>query len=183
VEAGDRKKAMEALLKDELANLSAQADKAIAGKTLPPFMALAQPLRDVHALEMQVTGDDKQSMALAQSLGDRMYSLINDEISRVGEQLKAIQRAASQVVDWGGGNFQSINGQTRWVPAPGSSGLTADQRQTLREAGAYLAKIADACDDVYAIARRYDREGRRWQEEAKAARDLRNFAEAVYDNE
>jgi hypothetical protein len=183
LDAATRQKAMAALLQDELPGMEAKAAQVMKGKALPPIFAILPTLRDLHAVEVQATGEDKQTMAVAQSMADYVYGLISSEVSRVGEQVKAIQNAASSVVDWGGGNFQSINGQTRWVPAPGASGLTSEQRQVLRDAVGYLGQIADTCDHLYAMARKYEREGRRWQEEGGTARDLRSVAAAVYDNE
>ncbi len=149
---------MMALLSDQLPAVAARADAVNGAASLTPAIA---GLRDLHALEQTATGDDKQTMAIVQPLGDRVYSMIDGELNQANEQLQSIQRSTARNVNYGGGSFQNGPSGTVWVPDAGSSGLTNDNRQALRDANVYLSNIGQTCDDLTAIARRYDRDGQR----------------------
>jgi hypothetical protein len=178
-----RKRAMVALVTDELPAVAAQAGQALTARSLPPILAVAPTLRDLHALEQAGTGDDKVTIALVQPLADRIYALIDAELNRVNQQVQAIQRAAGRTVDYGSGSFQMVDGVVQQIPSQWSSGLSGENRQALREAVAYLGAIGQTCEDLTAVARRYERDGWRWQTLAKQTRGIMDFATAVYDRE
>jgi len=178
-----RKRAMVALLDDELPAAAKQVNQALTAQTLPPIMALAPTLRDLHALEEAGTGGETRTMALLQPLADRIYALIDAELNRVNQQVQAIQRAASRTVNYPSGSYQMVNGVVQSIPAQGYGGLDAQDRQVLRETIAYLGNIGQTCADLTAIARSYERDGQRWQTLAKRTQGIVDLATAVYDHE
>jgi len=178
-----RKPAMVALLTDQLPAVTAQVNQALAAKTLPPILALVPTLRDLHALEQIGAGDDARVTALVQPLADRTYELIEAELNRVDQKVQAIQRVAGHQVDFGSGSYQLVNGVVQRVPDQGFTGLTGEDRQTLRDTIAYLSQIGQTCDDLAAVARRFDRDGVRWQALSKQTQGILDFARAVYDHE
>lgn len=178
-----RKRAMIALLDDELPAVAKQVNQALTAQTLPPILAVAPTLRDLHALEEAGTGDDKRTIALVQPLADRIYALIDAELNRVNQQVQAIQRAASRTVNYPSGSYQMVNGVVQSIPAQGYGGLDVQDRQALRDAIAYLGNVGQTCADLTAVARSYERDSQRWQALAKRTQGIVDLAAAVYDHE
>ncbi len=178
-----RKRAMAALLADELPAVAARVNQAVTARTLPPILSVGPTLRDLHALEQVGTGDDKQTLGLVQPLADRVYDLIDTDLNRVDTQVQSIRSAASRTVAYGGGSFGMVDGAVQFIPDQGSSGLTGDNRQALRDTISYLGTVGQTCEDLTAVARRYDRDGQRWQALAKRTQGIMDTAQAVYDHE
>jgi len=178
-----RKRAMIALLDDELPAAATRVNQALTAQSLPPILAVAPTLRDLHALEDTGTGEDKRTIALVQPLADRIYALIDAELNRVNQQVQAIQRTASRTVNYPSGSYQMVNGVVQSIPTQGYGGLDVQDRQVLRETIAYIGNIGQTCSDLIAITRSYERDAQRWQALAKRTQGIVDLATAVYDHE
>ncbi len=178
-----RKRAMAALLADELPAAVKKVNDALAATTLPPILAVAPTLRDLHALESAGTGGDIQTTSLIQPLADRIYGLIDTDLNRVNEQVLAIQRSASRVVEFSNGSYQMVNGALQPGPNETFSGLDGNDRQTLRDDINYLGQVSQSCEDLSAVARRYARDGQRWQALSRSSQDIQALATSVYNHE
>ncbi len=177
------KRAMAALFADELPAAVSRVQEAATAQTLPPITNMLPTLRDLHALEQVGTGDDKQTLALVQPLGDRIYNLIDAELTRVNAKVQSIQRAAARNMNLGSGTLTIVNGTLQALPDAGATGLSSDDRQQLRDTITYLNSIGLTCEDLTALAQHYDRDGERWKTLSKRTQGLRDVAAATYEHE
>ncbi|QOV91711.1 hypothetical protein [Humisphaera borealis] len=149
-----RKKALVALLDDELAADRAKINQALEAKTLTPMFDIVPDLLTLWAVEVTGTGQESKTGPILTGLGERARTLIDRDLQVRREQLDGIRQKANQIVE-NRGNFWWQDGTTR-------RGLYTPDRKELRDLMTYLQKV----EEVGVLAQKYawqlGRDGKKW---------------------
>lgn len=149
-----RKKALSALLEDELAAMSPRIGKAMEATTLTPLLDLAPDVITLWAIEKSATGADAKTAPILTGMGERARTLIDRDLQIRSEQLAGIRQKADQIVE-SRGNYWWQDGTTR-------RGLYTADRKELRDLIAYLEKVLGVAELGQRYAWQLGRDGRKW---------------------
>jgi len=154
VERADRKKAMLALHQQMAADAKPLLDAALESRTLVPVIDGTPTFIDIRSLEI-ATGSEQQIRPTLVKIGEHARELMNNELGDIDGRVSRIEKVAGQVVDVGGYGGYWWNGLTR-------RGLTSDDREALRGAGAYADRIGAAASHFHEVSRSLGGTGEKW---------------------
>jgi hypothetical protein len=176
-------KAMQAFYDDEVAAAKNEIDRLAEAKTLPPIFRFGSQALLLHSLEMALTGKDDNTVALVTPLVERIYSLIQTELSGLELRVAAIENSANQavVVNRTVGNR---GGQIWWQDEAVRAGLQAQDRDWLRNNIKYLERIVETTTQLKAVAReKFGKSGQTWNPLIEQSQKTLQRAQIVLDRE
>jgi hypothetical protein len=165
VSPDSRPQAFAALFADTLASLRPRVRAALRADTLPPTIALIQPVIDMGAMEYQATGAADETRQILTELGDHARVLMSREIRRLGFRVGHLMDLSHSIQD-------SSWGFSR-------RGLQFPEERELRELAAELRQIAEVAQESRTRARELGFDGSAWESIICDAFDLAHRAEAV----
>jgi len=93
-----RKKAMDALFAAEKRRAEPAIARAQSARTIEPILAVVPKLKDLTALELAATGDDKQTFPAFTGVGTRARDLISTALPPLDAQISTIEHRANEPV-------------------------------------------------------------------------------------
>jgi hypothetical protein len=175
-----RRKAMIAMLDDQLADAGPQVAQAKTADNLTPIIAAVPKVLDLYALELAGTGRDEQMRPEMKAIGQRARKLIDNEVQLVEERISSVERRANTVVDVGYGHR---GGQWWWNGGAVRQGLHTDDRRELRDTLDYLDRIHQSADRGLQIARQVDGDVEAWEGVIEKVIHTRAHAQNALDAE
>jgi hypothetical protein len=160
-----RKQAMALLQADLWSQYKSQIDAALKATTLPPIEKVFVPLSDIFFLETAATGQANETGKVMRELGQLTYRMIETDVTRLARRVEQLTLAANSSAggDWGGVR----------------RGLHSPERDELKAAAPYLAKLRDSVTEYRGIAKRLGGNEQRWDELVLEINDTLAAAEAL----
>jgi hypothetical protein len=145
-----RKQAMASLQAELWATNKSQVQAALKATTLPPIEKVFVPLSDMFFLESVAKGEATETGQLMRDLGDHTYNLIRTEVTRHSRRIEQLSLAANSSAggDWG----------------EARRGLHSPERDELKAAAPYLARLRDRATEYRGIAKKLGGNEHRWDE-------------------
>lgn len=146
-----------ALLSDMQSEVGERIKTARSSKTLPPIITAIQGLADMGAVETVATGSDTASQKAADDLADSARQLMADSVKTMSDAWSKIDNDANRLVELpprdvpvrrGDPNGRTVP-ERRWR----KTGLTAANRDALRDTVDTCQKIQDACVDFAGVSK------------------------------
>jgi len=168
VDKESRKKAMQALYDDRMTLFKPKVEAAIQSTNLVPIHELVPAMTDLYMLELALTGETKQTLALGKELGSHARDLINGALKQIGERVQDLNMIANEPST---GTLQRI----------GYQGLTTPQREELRNLASELVKIEQVSIRARQMAKRMGGDPGTWEAILANVEEIKDLAQRTYD--
>jgi hypothetical protein len=175
-EPQSRKQAMLALFSRELQKADPAIRAAQNAQSLAPIIAVVPKLKDLTALEMTATGEDKQIFPAFAQVGARARDLVGGALQALDSQIATIEHRANEPIS------SSVNGSAWWVTV-GHRGLDSPDRAALDEAYTGAQQIYDVSLHGQMTAEALNGNVDRWKELVSFASQVLTHARNVADLE
>lgn len=149
LEPDNRKKAIAALLTDEIAAADAVVKAARQAKSLTQILQALPTIRNVRWIEMASTGHDERSKAMVADLGTRAKTLIETSLKDTKERVDDLERLTMEVVtahvpitDKQSGKILGFRNEFRY------RGPTPRQMTEIQDIVSTCSKIFDSSDEL-----------------------------------
>jgi hypothetical protein len=96
INVNSRKRGFDALFTDELADKTHDINAAKKATALPPIVAVAGTLSNLHDLEQAGSGKRDKTAELSKSVGDRARELIKGATAQLSAQIDAMEKSGNQ---------------------------------------------------------------------------------------
>jgi hypothetical protein len=153
--------AIQALYKEQMAAGARDLAAAQQASNLQPIISIIPAAQSLHALEIAATGKDVETRPMLVAIGNRARDLITAELGNLNNQIGAIEERANRLYASGQTGVTGPNGQLLLV-GDIRMGLSADDRNNLRDLLSYLDRIANACQHGKQVARTFGGDGSAW---------------------
>jgi hypothetical protein len=177
VDPQSRKQAMLVLFNIELRKAEPAIQAAQNAQSLTPIIAAVPRLKDLTALELTATGEDKQIFETFASVGAKARELIASGLQNLDGQIGAIEHRANESAV-----VTSVNGGPWWVSA-GRRGLDSPDRQALEDSYASAQQIYNLALQGQITATALNGNVDRWKELVSMAGQVVTHAQNVADSE
>jgi hypothetical protein len=168
VDPESRKKAMIALFDDRMAQFKPKVIAANQSTNLVPIHELVPAMTDLYMLELAVSGESKQTLALGKELGGHARDLINGALKQITDRIQDLNMLANEPST---GTLQQI----------GYRGLTTPERDELRSLANELVKIEEVSTRARQMARQMGGEPAAWDAILADVADAKQLAQKTYD--
>jgi hypothetical protein len=168
VDKESRQKAMAALFDDRMAQFKPKVEAAVQSTNLVPIHELVPAMTDLFMLEVAVTGESKQTLALGKDLGAHARDLINGALRQITDRIQDLNMIANEPST---GTLQQI----------GYRGLTTPEREELRGLANELVKIEEVSARARQMARRMGGTPEAWDAILADVADAKQLAQKTYD--
>jgi hypothetical protein len=140
IEPKSRKKALQALLNDEMALVTPKVEKALDGKSLA---AVAEALKSLQGLDVleQAAGGEGEAQQLVQDLRDRGNALMKKVVERMDKRVTEIDQFANSMVQYQV-NVPSVTGRLVTETRQRKRGLDKQDRADLETIIATCGQVA-----------------------------------------
>lgn len=148
IEQADRKRAMAALLVDEMAAAGPKIKAATQARGLPPVVDAIKTVADLRAIEIAATGTSDQTKAISGELGAHAHRLMSGALASMSAHVEECWSSASQVeyrVDRTGVMQEKLYGML---------GLASAEQNALKETIATCEKIQPIASELAAVTGR-----------------------------
>jgi len=180
IEEADRKKAMLALLNDELQGGSAELRRAMQAETMQPILDAWPTLRALYGLELTATGKTDQVGPLFAEVGEHARGVLGRELGIINSKLQQIDSKSAQP----GGSTMVQSGGVWWSdPGIVRMGLTPDDRATLREIIDYCPRIIETAQHGLKVATRLGGNSEAWNALITGAQQAQEQAAGILNME
>jgi len=139
IDAASRRKALAALLADELAVVSPKIAAALDGRSLAPIATALGALKGLDDLEAAAGAADESAQHVRE-LRQRGYALMAKAVQKMGKRVDDVAKAADELVEYhvrvpvaGGGSYDDVHTRRR--------GLDQQDKQDLKD-------IIDTCQQI-----------------------------------
>ncbi|HEY2586274.1 MAG TPA: hypothetical protein VGI81_10970 [Tepidisphaeraceae bacterium] len=173
----NRRKAMGALFDAQLGKYRPQIDKAAQAPSLGPIIDVLPKLKDLAALEMTATGNDRELRPSLMAIGQRARDLIGGALQQVEAQVAQVQQRASQPV------MTPVTGGSQWWVTAGRQGLDSNDRAQLEDAINSADSIHNATQQGLVTSEALGGKVDLWTALVDRARDVGNHARDVLNAE
>lgn len=170
-----RKKALVALLEDEVAKIKPEVERVMKGKSLKPTMNLLPRLIDLRALELFAAGRESTFAAVLYPLGDHVRQLMIDEMEKINQRLRQLDTLANQSVDVGGGGRRGRG--YGWDGYTERRGLYTPEKNELRNIVHYLEEINETANLGLTLATFWQGKPEAWDPLVQGSKESLTFAE------
>jgi len=180
----NRKRALEAMVTDEIGGLEAAAKPAQSADNLKPIIQIMPRVLDLNAVERLATGEDVRTRPIGAALGERARKLIGSELAAQAQRIQGIEQLANGVYDTGR-TASSERQSRRGTVGAGVTrrGLNSDEREELYNLVEYLRQVEDTAKGAERMARMAQGDVAAWEEISAQASRVAENAQAVLDAE
>ena len=182
ISAATRKQAMMALFVDQFAAATGAIKAAQNSTSLVPIIRFVPKAQDLHAIEMAGYGADTESGPVLTSIGEIARGMITTELTNKDALITGISNRANTLASSGFNWVTGANG-TELLVADTRVGLSADDRDTLRQMIPYLGEILEATQRGKKVAQSLGRDGAAWDPVIAQAKSVAERAQNVLDAE
>ena len=175
VNPDSRRKAMSALFAIERKKADPAIQRAKNAQTIEPILAAVPTLKDLAALELTATGDDKEIFPMFSAVGARARDLIAAALPPLDSQISTIERRSNESV-----TMAQAGGW--WVNA-GRRGLDTPDRAALEQLVGHAETTRDITHQGLMIAKSMKGNIDQWQQLANSADNVVTHARNVLDAE
>jgi hypothetical protein len=166
-----RREAMKAYQAELWSQNKTQFDSALSATTLPPIEKVFIPLSNVFFLEMAATNDAPETGKVMRELGAHTYDLMHSEITRYATRIDFLTQAANSSTG-SDGNWGGVR-----------RGLFSNERDELKDAGAYLIKLRDRATEYRAVAGKLGGNEQKWDGLMLDINDTIAAADALFNDQ
>jgi hypothetical protein len=177
VDPQSRKQAMLVMFSTELRKADPAIRDAQNAQSLTPIIAAVPKLKDLTALELAATGQDKEIYSAFAAVGAKARELIANALQTLDGQIGTIEHRANEAAV-----VTSVNGGPWWVSA-GRRGLDSPDRQALEESYAAAQQIYNLALQGQITAEALNGNVDRWKELVSMAGQVVTHAQNVADSE
>ena len=144
----DRPAAFAALFTDEMAVARPRIKAATNATNLNPIIDVARSLGDMHALEQAASNSAAQTKEIGSALGEHAHKLIADALTKMGNHVEEIWKAASKINNYGVTDRygRSIGGYNTSM-----MGLTSVETGDLKNTIATCEKVVPVATDLATV--------------------------------
>lgn len=171
-----RKQAMSALFSKELQKAQPAIRAAQNADSLAPILAAVPRLKDLVALEVTATGQDKEIFPQFAAVGARARDLIAAALHTLDGQIATIEHRANEPIS------ASVNGMAWWVNV-GRRGLDSPDRAALQDAFNSAQQVRDVALQGQVTSEALNGHVQEWQELVSMASQVITHAQNVADME
>jgi hypothetical protein len=139
VNSNSRKQAFQALFTDELAEKSHDIDSAKKATSLPPIVAIAPTLANLHDLEQAGAGKADKTVDLSKSVGDRAREMIKETTNQLTSQIDAMEKTANETTGDAEHGSHHYNKKR---------GMSSADIQNLHDIAGTCDQIVSACEQL-----------------------------------
>jgi hypothetical protein len=169
LQEASRTRAMTALLSDRLDAIKPQIDSALQATTLTPLKDLLPAISDAYMIELTATGDSKDTLSIAKSLGEHARALIEAQLQKMDGRIDDLYNLAIE---------PTLN--TTGPDSIGYRGLTSPEREELQQMATELKNIKTFSLRGRAINRVLGGTGEAWDKILFNCDDCEDRAERAY---
>jgi hypothetical protein len=170
-----RRKAMSALFAVERKKADPAIQRAKNAETIEPILAVVPTLKDLAALELTATGDDKEIYPVFSGVGGHARDLIAAALPPLEAQISTIEHRSNESVTM-------VQTGGWWVNA-GRRGLDTPDRAALEQLVGHAETTRDITHQGLMIAKSLKGNIDQWQELANSADNVVTHARNVLDAE
>ncbi|HSZ55275.1 MAG TPA: hypothetical protein VK797_06415 [Tepidisphaeraceae bacterium] len=176
IDPQSRKQAMSALFSKELQKAQPAIRAAQNAQSLAPILAVVPKLKDLVALEVTATGQDKEMYPQFTPVGARARDLIAGALQALDSQIATIEHRANEPIT------SAVNGGAWWVTV-GHRGLDSPDRAALEDAYSGAQQVYDVALQGQMTAEALNGNVERWKELVSFASQVLTHARNVADLE
>ena len=177
IDPTSRKHAMSALFDAELKKAEPAIRAAQNAQSLVPIIDAVPKLKDLTALEITATGEDKVIFPQFAAVGTRARELIGSGLQALESQIASIESRANEPAV-----LTSVGGGPWWVSA-GRRGLDSPDRDALEQAVDTASRLCTAVQHGVVISQALNGNVQVWQELLAHSSDVLTHAQNVLDAE
>jgi hypothetical protein len=163
-----RKAALQALFDDRLTVFKPKAVAANQSTNLVPIHELVPAINDLFLVELALTGETKQTLALGKELGAHARDLINGALRQINDRIQDLNMIANEPST---GTLNQI----------GYRGLTSPERDELKSLANELVKIEEVSARARHMAQRMGGDPQTWDTILADVSDAKQLAQKTYD--
>lgn len=170
-----RRRALNALLADELRDGEADLRSATGAQNLVPIRDALPRLADLQAVEWCATGGDVKLKPTLAAVGTRARTLIDRELDLCEQTISVVETRANQLVD--------VRVSGWWWGGTARRGLYTRDRWKLRDMIEYMQRIEEAAKLGQELAPAFDDAAAEWEPLVARATKAAHHAQDVLDAE
>lgn len=177
-----RKRALAAVLNDEIDGLAAAAKPALAADDLKLTIELVPKLVDLNAVEKIASDGDERTGPIVTAIGEHARTLIARELTIQEERISGIENMANTIYETER-RIRPPGAGRGWGGTITRRGLTSDERAALYDLVEYLRKIEETAKAAQRAARLADGNVEAWNDIVTQAVKVTAHAMAVLEAE